>query len=195
MGSNHFIAVYEQYWLHARHQEVQRLWFANIYAVIVAGIFAYFGAIKDITIDSAPLLVFVILFSLLAYTVTYSWNIPFTIFTRLAEEIAVREWSLQEDYRRFTKYKKGYKYQKRIGGMEASANTAFMAFYSLMTGVFSALLVQLFTDICVLGLVLIGVIVFVALFLYYKFFLKKKSIDEIQNEFENRIRESEAQEN
>ena len=58
MDDENLRRVYEQYWLHARHQEVQRLWFTNIYSMIVAGTFAYFGAIKGF---STPLLVFLIL--------------------------------------------------------------------------------------------------------------------------------------
>lgn len=77
--------VYEQYWLHARHQEIQKLWFTNVYAIIVAGTFTYFGVIKEFKF-SIPLLVFLIFLislSLLGYFVTYSWNIPFAIFSRL----------------------------------------------------------------------------------------------------------------
>lgn len=34
--------MYEQYWLHSRHQEIQRLWFTNIYAVIFTGVLSLF---------------------------------------------------------------------------------------------------------------------------------------------------------
>ena len=50
MDDENLRKIYEQYWLHARHQETQRLWFTNIYAVIAAGVFAYLGHVEDYTI-------------------------------------------------------------------------------------------------------------------------------------------------
>lgn len=31
--------IYEQHWLHARHVENQRLWFANIYRLVAGALF------------------------------------------------------------------------------------------------------------------------------------------------------------
>lgn len=178
--------IYEQYWLHARHQEVQRLWFTNIYAMIVAGAFAYFGAVKGF---STPLLVFLTLLSILGYLVAYSWNIPFTIFSRLAEEIAVREWNLPKDYRRFTKYRRGYEFSKIV-----SANIVFIGFYSLMTGIFVGLLfLQTNLKVCIQFTSVIILVVFLVLVGCYKFYLKPKSIDKIQKDFEKRINEYDKQ--
>ncbi len=180
MDDENLRKIYEQYWSHARHQEVQRLWFTNIYAMIVTGAFAYFGAIKRCT---EPLLIFLILLSFLGYLLTYTWNIPFTIFSRLAEQIAICEWNLPKDYRRFTKYKRGYEFSELV-----SANTIFTGFYSLMTGVFVGLFLQTIFKFCMQIASSIMLIVFLILLSFYKFYLKSKSIDKIQNNFEERVR-------
>ena len=33
--------IYEQYWLHARHVADERLWFTNIYILVVVGILIF----------------------------------------------------------------------------------------------------------------------------------------------------------
>ncbi len=35
--------IYEQYWLHARHVADERLWFTNIYILVVVGILIFFA--------------------------------------------------------------------------------------------------------------------------------------------------------
>jgi len=39
-----FRSVLEQNWLHLRHVENQRMWFTNIYAIVVAGSLSFIGA-------------------------------------------------------------------------------------------------------------------------------------------------------
>ena len=79
MEDENLIKIYEHYWLHAMHQETQRLWFTNIYAVIVAGVFAYLGYVEN-HIIKVSLLTFLTILSLFGYLMTHSWNIPFVIF-------------------------------------------------------------------------------------------------------------------
>ncbi len=38
-----FINILKENWLHARHIEIVRMLFANIYAAIIAGVLAYLG--------------------------------------------------------------------------------------------------------------------------------------------------------
>ena len=38
-----FRSVLEQNWLHLRHVEDQRMWFTNIYAIVVAGCLSFIG--------------------------------------------------------------------------------------------------------------------------------------------------------
>jgi hypothetical protein len=193
--------VYEQYWLHARHQEIQRLWFTNIYAMIVAGVFAYLGLIEE-HLTKILILIFLTILSLFGYLMAHSWNLPFVIFSRLAEEIAICEWNLPEKYQRFSKYGKGYEYHKYIGfgkniAMRTSAARVFMLFYSLMIGIFGALIVQTIDDhieptgaICNITeyyAVLIALVLFIIFYLSYYFYWEPKTIGKIQSDFDSRI--------
>ncbi len=110
-------AVYEQYWLHARHVELEMWLFNSFYAVLVGGVAAVLSAdIQGITIAIkviVAVLAFVI--SLLGFLLTYSLRIPFLKFILLAELIAINELGLKESYRRFFKKgKKNFPGDKRI---------------------------------------------------------------------------------
>jgi hypothetical protein len=61
-----------QNWLHARHLETERLWFTNIYAIVVAGSLAFLG---QFDIGKYPyLIMFLFIFSLLGLLVTLKVN-------------------------------------------------------------------------------------------------------------------------
>ena len=216
MVPQHLEKVYEQYWLHARHQENQRLWFTNIYAVIVAGLLAYIGVFqKNLGLFPIPysrvwtyspieivLVLFLTILSILGYVATHSWNIPFAIFSRLAEEIAVCEWGLPAQYQRFSRYRTEYRHSKEIGfgraWVRTSAARAFMAFYSLMIGVFGSLLFLLAYTImqpCLnwegltCSFASIAVALFIAFYTYYASYLEPRTLGQIQDSFEKRIQE------
>jgi hypothetical protein len=86
MTDSGFEKIYEQYWLHARHQENQRLSFTNIYAVIVTGVFAFLGIIYQIESDNLntnnfwllkiSLLIFLIILSSFGYIMVLTWTYP-----------------------------------------------------------------------------------------------------------------------
>lgn len=183
MDNNNLGKVYEQYWLHARYQETQRLWFTNVYALIITGVFAYLATSGLDNSLKVILLMFLTLLSLFGYLLTYSWNLPFTEFSRLAELIAINEWNLAEDYQRFSSYKK-----------KIRANRLFVGFYSLMLGAFAALLFQTVYKMSNSGIpdwviIVIGLIVFLGFYLFYCFCLEKP-INKIQEEFEGKIKKS-----
>lgn len=188
MKDDNLRKIYEHYWLHARHQETQRLGFTNIYVVIVVGVFAYLDYIDIIKVS---LLIFLTILSLFGYLMTHSWNIPFVIFSRLAEEIAICEWNLPEKYQRFNKNKKGYEFYKGIGfwkiSIRVSAARLFMAFYSLMIGIFGALTFQIIYNLPSCCTILIVVILFATFYLYYHLYWEQKTTNKIQSDFENRI--------
>lgn len=62
----------EQNWLQARHVEDERLWFTNIYFIVVSGILSYLGSSKTSLIDPVfrCLLLFFLLFAFLGLIVT-----------------------------------------------------------------------------------------------------------------------------
>lgn len=190
MKDDNLRKIYEHYWLHAMHQETQRLSFTNIYVVIVVGAFAYLGYVENYIIK-VSLLTFLTILSLFGYLMTHSWNIPFVIFSRLTEEIAICEWNLPEKYQRFNKYKKGYEFYKGIGfgkiSIRVSAARLFMAFYSLMIGIFGALTFQIIHKLPGYHTILIVVILFATFYLYYHLYWEQKTTNKIQSDFENRI--------
>jgi len=77
-------AVYEQHWLHARHVENERLWFTNIFAVIVAGLLAFMFTSEN---NGTPNLfavyggLLILGLSLLGYFLCLSWRAPFFMRT------------------------------------------------------------------------------------------------------------------
>ena len=185
MDDENLRKVYEQYWLHARHQETQRLWFTNIYTLLIAGVFAYLGASGVDNPTKVLLFIFLAMLSLFGYLLTYAWNIPFTKFSRAAELISIKEWHLTEDYARFSSYKKGFR-----------AGRLFTGFYSLMLGVFVALIVDLLVPLSfctVINYLIIGLIFMIVsllTYLVYHLYLEKGSINKIQQEFEDKVKAS-----
>jgi hypothetical protein len=186
--------VYEQYWLHARHQENQRLWFTNIYAVIVAGILAYLGAIYKLGngnnstffISAIILFIFLTILSIFGYLITLAWNIPFVIYSRLAEEISIKKWNLDPEFRRFTKYKKGYNFNKPRW---MRASDIFVAFYSLMTGVSISFFSYLFFNLDRVYVSLILIIIWISMCFIYTHIYTPKTVDSIIEDFQKRIKE------
>ncbi len=177
--------VYEQYWLHARHAENQRLWFTNIYAIIVAGLFAYM-ATKDIEDEKKIIILFfLIILSLFGYFVTHAWNMPFVDYSRLAEKISILEWKLNDNYWHFAKAGR----YKRIYPFRISAAKAFIAFYSLMLGLFAVLLLQIIKCWPDFYVSLFGIAIFLIFYLYYIFYLEKITLEKLHKEFFTEINE------
>lgn len=119
--------VYEQYMLHARHSETQRLSFANIYAIIVAGLLV-FGISSNIDPNLRKTVFFFLLFlSVFGYLITKAWNDGFMIWSRLAEQVAIDLFEVPSAYQRFAFYKK-----------KIRASRIFIFFYSIMCGFYTA---------------------------------------------------------
>lgn len=62
------IAALEQNWLHARHVENERLWFTNIFVIVVAGVLAFIGEFKALI--NNPLVLFLLILSGLGLILT-----------------------------------------------------------------------------------------------------------------------------
>jgi hypothetical protein len=122
------VAVYEQYWLHARHQENQRLSFTNIYSVIVAGVLTFLSTTQNPTLYLGILL-FLFALSLLGYLLVHSWNIHWMRYSRLTEVIAKRELGLPDHVLRFAPT------GPRLGVL-VPVRDLFAWFYSLTTASF-----------------------------------------------------------
>jgi hypothetical protein len=84
--SNNLIVVYEQYWLNARQNENHRLWFTNIYVLIVAGVLALIGKGSEEGL-SLGLSIFLLLLSIIGLFVSYTNGLSFVWYTRMCEKI------------------------------------------------------------------------------------------------------------
>lgn len=207
MNNENLRKIYEQYWLHARHQELQRLSFTNIYAVVVAGVFAYMGATHVEEDIKSLLLFFLMLLSFFGYSMIHFWNVPFVIFSYLAEEIAIRELNLPVEYARFTEHNtrwEKYNKAKRLGRLPIrDVRDVFIAFYSLMIAIFGALIFgelifqkmqNAFLVCCNIKIIhiiiiqiLLGVIIFTFFYIVYCKWLKHDT-DELIKEFNESIK-------
>lgn len=71
--------AFEQNWLHARHLENERLWFTNIYAIIVAGILVVLGSLGfDKFSQFFYLILFLDILSILGIIVVIKTNAEFS---------------------------------------------------------------------------------------------------------------------
>ncbi|GEM_PF-3638202 len=187
MSEERFRNIYDQYWNHARHQEVQRLNFTSIYALIVAGTLAYIGS-SSFNEKYAPLLfIFLVIYSLLGYLSVYTWAIPFVIFTRKAEAIAICEWNMPEYYSRFKFYNDPQSGQTKIFiGIRISATRIFITFYSLALSMFVGMLLPylgVFVNICIpiLFLTSVLVLIYVECFEREIRMIEKEFLDKVQS--------------
>ena len=78
-----FIDILKENWLHARHVENGRMWFANIFAAIVVGTLAY---LSKVGLEVLPLLVLLII-SIFCLWVTIKANAEFANHMKAIEEI------------------------------------------------------------------------------------------------------------
>jgi len=68
-----FISILKENWLHARHVEIERRWFANIYAIIIVALSAYMG---ESGVDVLPLYALLII-SIVWLCITLKQNAEF----------------------------------------------------------------------------------------------------------------------
>lgn len=127
--------VFEQYWLHARHVENERLWMTNVFAIIFGGLLGFMGWKDELTWYIAAFGLALSLFGLLA---VHALRIPFIRYSRMAETIMDVELGLGE-YRRFFK-------QNGRNGLRAnidkfwSVHRTFVLFYCFIGAGWSTLI-------------------------------------------------------
>ena len=93
-------SVYEQYWQHARHAENNTWLYTSTSSIIMGAIIALMGAeIPEEMKTGASL--FGAILSFLGFGVVYTNRVPFLKFTHMAELIAINEFGLKDEYRRF----------------------------------------------------------------------------------------------
>ena len=158
-------SVYEQYYLHARHVENERLLFTNIFAAIVAGILAYMSQ-AGLTWYACS---FLILLSVLGLLMSHALRISFIKYSRMAEIVVRREWKLQ-DYSVFyakkkaeSPYPSGEERAKLI-----DLSQIFHVFYILVCSLSIVLLIRAFGSERLVWSILTAVISVVMLSLFYR---------------------------
>jgi len=83
--------VYEQNWLHARHVENERLWFTNIYAVVMAGSLVLMSETGLIW----PIASFLFGLSFLGFCMCHALRIAFIQHSRIPDIVQRKEWQLR----------------------------------------------------------------------------------------------------
>ena len=190
--------VFEQHWLHARHVENERLWFTNIYALVVGGLLASMW-MKAAATSCSPwpwqILVVILLLSLLGLGMCHSLIIPFLRHRTLAQVIQLKEWGLPyTDEYKLEGYRKVYKggvskYEivcTRRSAKFVSLSKVFHLFYIFMSAFSLGLIVYSVTNKS-WGAIIAGVVSLALLLAFYKCCLKPiedKAIKEINDEFD-----------
>ena len=130
MDRNSAEILYSEYMQHARHIETQRQAFATVFTAVFGGVIVIASnASSSQNQVSDVVSIFLTVFSLFGFFISAVWNASFVKFTRLAEHIAISEFDTPLQYQRFSKHRK-----------ILSAARIFIAFYSLMIGLSSTML-------------------------------------------------------
>lgn len=188
--------VFEQHWLHARHVENERLWFTNIYALVVGGLLAFTWEKAEATSCSPwpwQILVVILLLSLLGLGMCHSMVIPFIRHRTLAQVIQLKEWrlpytdeyKLEADKKADKKADKDKIFCTHRSAKFVSLSKVFHLFYIFMSAFSLGLIVYSVTNKS-WGAIIAGMGLFIFLLVFYKFCLQrkeKKAVDEIKTEF------------
>jgi len=161
--------VYEQNWLHARHVENERLWFTNIYAVVMAGSLILMSETGLIW----SLASFLLILSFLGFCMCHALRIAHVQHSRMADIISSREWQLR-DYSFFypSREQSGGKLYKsgEVRSKFVSLNEIFYLFYMLGAFVSAVLLIQAIVSPFIVQILLeVFVLVVLLLFRYCVF--------------------------
>jgi len=173
--------VYDQYWLEARHVEHETWLFNSFYAAIVAGIFAVIGSDLPIEIKIS-MLIFGEIFSILGFFVVFTLRVPFFKFVLMAELIAINEFKIDEEYRRYFP-KKDKAYPK---GKYFDTHDVLATFYSSMIGSMTFILLYLCLNDLVFAL--IGLLLSMGFFLLLHFEKLRGEYAKIFNELKGKIK-------
>ncbi|MBA7702505.1 hypothetical protein ES703_111274 [subsurface metagenome] len=174
--------IYEQYWLHARHQENQRLWYTNVYAILVSGLVVFMSYKEEWYLPAL-----VVGFSILGFFLCHSVRIPFLRYSRYTDVILWNEWNIGDKYARFIRKPPGKKRSRtfkiamvkafgflRFRGMSelkdkvTNVSLMFHTFYIIMATVFTAWTAYLLWG-CSWKLVVVPTLVFIVMWVVYNF--------------------------
>lgn len=182
MADENYRAVYEQYWLHARHCE-NNIWaFTRYSTFVIAAVFAAQGFEKISLEIKVGVSLFGAALSIVGFFAVYVHRVPFLRFALLSELIAINELKMGDKYRRFfPKNGKAYPQDKVI---DIDDELAF--FFSSMAAIMVYLL-MLHSGIssgCLLYL--IPALVLISLIIFHRI-IRQKVYLEISKDLEKQI--------
>jgi len=178
MKNENLKTVYEQYWLHARHAENETWLFTRSYIIIMVAIFAVVSAAIPLKIK-VGLTAFGAMLSLFGFFVVYTLRIAFIKFALMAELIAINEFQIKDEYRRF--FPKGdniFPNDKWV-----HLHDILAMFYSTLTGVMIYISINLYKETLLAIIPAVGT--FAILATLHLGFIRPK-INEISNELKNK---------
>jgi hypothetical protein len=165
-------AVFEQYWLQARHVENERLWLTNVFAIIFAALLGL------ITVQGLEWYIpaFGVLLSITGILSMHSLRIWFIRLSRLAEKIMINELGAEEyDIEKYRKTKgKLSLFVRRFWALPF----VFYVFYSTMLALWSTLLLKAFGLSCWLWIVFVGIICSSLIFYWCVLFPRERKTEE-----------------
>lgn len=196
--------VYEQFFLHARHQETQRMMFTVFYGATMSGVLAFLaklpiagigtdGLITNIWYAFSIPIVFLFLFllSMFGFYLSISLYVPFVIYSRQAELISILEWKVPKELRRFSEIK----IEKPSLGYLFSWSYAMMAGITLLLALFTiGVAVWQYSAECkIISLIIISLAsIFLLGWLCYRICKRmtklQKEMSELYNAFNSRIK-------
>ena len=124
--------IYEQHWLHARHLEAERHWFTTVSVAIVAGLLALLagigtaGALSPLDHFFLAAGIFILLISIVGYSLCLTWRAGFVAHTTLAKEI-LQDIGLKD----YDAYGPGFERIKIAWGW-FTAHNLYLFFYSVL---------------------------------------------------------------
>jgi hypothetical protein len=155
------VSIYEQHRLHARHAENERLWFTNIYMILVGVLLSStLGAEQANAFWPWPILFVIFSFSILGFCMCHALRIAFVHASIMADNIAEKEWGNQH-----------ISYQNNVlkKFQRVNFHMMFSLIYIIMSSLSFGFLIYEFTvkqcECSQVIAILAGIILFV--FLYY----------------------------
>lgn len=138
----------EQSWLHIRHVENHRLWFTNMYFLVVAGVLTYLGTQTPAFVNFIfPFLAFFLLFiAILGLIVCFKVDKVDKAYCKAIENIVQETLRIRKND--FSKYLGYFLIKKRKGTLRTIENISFV--YKLLYGVSIAVWISLLSMYVVL---------------------------------------------
>ncbi len=166
-------SIYEQHWLHARHVENERLWFTNIFALIVAGLLSFLATVDRQLLPLFAIYAgcFIFILSMLGYFLCLSWRAPFVEHTTLANQV-LKDLELK----RYAPYTSQVWKRIKLGWI--TAHELFLYFYALMASMAVFLLLYIgFAIFSWWGGIIVSFTLFVILCALWRGLLARREVE------------------